>query len=63
VLRRSLGDVNGVVVSIGPGLSARVKILCSLWFPDTLALWKDLGSGSDMTGSARWWIRVMVRHG
>ncbi|KAI5164945.1 hypothetical protein MUG91_G4582n1, partial [Manis pentadactyla] len=25
---------------------------------DTLALWKDLGSGSDMTGSARWWIRL-----
>ncbi|KAI5126498.1 Repetin [Manis pentadactyla] len=28
---------------------------------DTLALWKDLGSGSDMTGSARWWIRFMVK--
>ncbi|KAI5252146.1 Dolichyl-Diphosphooligosaccharide--Protein Glycosyltransferase 48 Kda Subunit [Manis pentadactyla] len=28
---------------------------------DTLALWKDLGSGSDMTGSARWWIRVMLK--
>ncbi|KAI5235746.1 hypothetical protein MUG91_G2145n1, partial [Manis pentadactyla] len=27
---------------------------------DTLALWKDLGSGSDMTGSARWWIRFMT---
>ncbi|KAI5229217.1 Actin-Related Protein 2/3 Complex Subunit 2 [Manis pentadactyla] len=25
-----------------------------------LALWKDLGSGSDMTGIARWWIRFMV---
>ncbi|KAI5235744.1 Protein Kinase C Theta Type [Manis pentadactyla] len=30
---------------------------------DTLALWKDLGSGSDMTGSARWWIRVMREFG
>ncbi|KAI5137572.1 Neurogenic Locus Notch Protein 3 [Manis pentadactyla] len=36
-----------------PGISARIKILCSLWFPETLALRKELGSGSDVTGSAR----------
>jgi len=63
VLRRALVDVNGDVVWIGPGLSARLKILCSLCFPETLALRKELGSGSDVTVSARWWIRFMVRHG
>ncbi|KAI5163104.1 Activated Cdc42 Kinase 1, partial [Manis pentadactyla] len=25
--------------------------------PETLALRKELGSGSDVTGSARWWIK------
>jgi len=32
-------------VSIGPGIVTRVKILCSLWFPEALALRKGLGSG------------------
>jgi len=50
VLRRALGDVDADVVWIGTGFSARVKILCSLWFPETLALRKELGSGSDVTG-------------
>ncbi|KAI5140754.1 Piezo-Type Mechanosensitive Ion Channel Component 1 [Manis pentadactyla] len=26
---------------------------------ETLALRKELGSGSDVTGSSRWWIRFM----
>ncbi|KAI5140755.1 Homeobox Protein Cut-Like 2 [Manis pentadactyla] len=27
---------------------------------ETLALRKELGSGSDVTGRARWWIRFMI---
>ncbi|KAI5159630.1 Nuclear Rna Export Factor 1 [Manis pentadactyla] len=32
-----------------------------LMVAETLALRKELGSGSDETGSARCWIRVMVK--
>ncbi|KAI5280237.1 Guanine Nucleotide Exchange Factor Subunit Ric1, partial [Manis pentadactyla] len=29
---------------------------------ETLALRKELGPGSDVTGRATWWISFMVRH-
>ena len=48
---------------IGPGISFRVKIFCSLWYTETFALWIELDSGSDVTGSERWWIRFMGSHG
>ncbi|KAI5177405.1 Protein Z-Dependent Protease Inhibitor [Manis pentadactyla] len=58
----------------GPWLALRFfvkKSLLKIWlrrelgcnsdvrFPETLALLKELGFGSDVTGSARWWIRFM----
>ena len=36
---------------IGPGISFRVKILCSLMYTETFALWIELPSESDVTGS------------
>jgi len=63
VLRRSLGVCDNDALCIGPGTSFRVKIFCSLWYAETLALWIELASSSDEKGSARWWIRFMVRHG
>ncbi|KAI5282766.1 Unconventional Myosin-Xvb [Manis pentadactyla] len=42
-------EEKGDIHDDGPGLSARLKILCSLCFPETLALRKELGSGSDVT--------------
>jgi len=41
VFRRALGDVDADVVWVGPGFSTRVKILCSPWFPETIALGKS----------------------
>ncbi|KAI5233287.1 hypothetical protein MUG91_G2285n1 [Manis pentadactyla] len=52
----------GVYTEYGPRTQCWVKF-CVLSGFRTLALWKDLGSGSDVPGSARLWIRVMVRHG
>ena len=46
----AVSDVNAL--RIGPGISFRVKILCSLWYTETFALWIELDSGSDVTGSA-----------
>ena len=63
MLRRSLGVSDADALHIGPGISFRVKILSSLWYTETFSLWIELASGSDVTGSARWWIRFMVRHG
>ncbi|KAI5257678.1 Arf-Gap With Sh3 Domain, Ank Repeat And Ph Domain-Containing Protein 1 [Manis pentadactyla] len=51
-------------------VTSKMKVKCQIlapgpWialvvsFPETLALRKELGSGSDVTGSARWWIRFM----
>ena len=47
----------------GPGISFSVKILCSLLYTETFALWIVLASLSDVKGSARWWTRFMVTHG
>ena len=52
-----------LTLRIGPGIRFRFKILCSLWYTETFALWIELASGSDVTGSARWCIRFTVRHG
>ena len=54
---------NPDALGIGPGISFRVKIIHFLWYTETFALWIELASGPVVTGSARWWIRVMVRHG
>ena len=58
----SLGISDADSLRIGPGISFRVKILCSLWYTETFALWIEFTSGSNVTGSARWWIRFTVRH-
>ena len=63
MLRRSLGVSDADTLRKGPGASLRDKILCSLWYIETFALWIVLASGSDVTGSTRWWIGFMVRHG
>ncbi|KAI5188049.1 Tight Junction Protein Zo-3 [Manis pentadactyla] len=59
------------MIDIGKLSKSRLRETMRLWFQDysearviskdTLALWKDLGSGSDVSGSARLWIRVMAR--
>ncbi|KAI5135787.1 Histidine Protein Methyltransferase 1 [Manis pentadactyla] len=36
-------------------------VMVELQATETLALRKELGSGSDVTGSARWWIRLMMK--
>ncbi|KAI5278288.1 Claudin-3, partial [Manis pentadactyla] len=65
IVEEALGDVDADVLWIGPGISARFKILCSLWFPETLALRKELGSGSDVTGvqdvGTGFWLRCLIR--
>ena len=63
VLRRSLVVSEADALRIGSGISFSVKILCSLWYAETFTWWMELSSGSDVTGSATWWIRFMVRHG
>ncbi|KAI5135786.1 hypothetical protein MUG91_G790n1 [Manis pentadactyla] len=37
------------------------KVMVEFQATETLALRKELGSGSDVTGSARWWIRLMMK--
>ena len=51
MLRRSLGVSDADTLRIGPGISFRDKILCSLWYTETFALWIVLASGSDVTGA------------
>ena len=63
MLRRSLGVSDADALLIGPGISFGVKILSSLCYTETFALWIELASGSDVTGSARWWVRFLVSHG
>ena len=63
MLRRSLGVSEADGLPIGPGISFRLKILCSLFYKETFALWIELDFESDVTGSARWWISFIVRHG
>ena len=62
-VEETLGVSDAGTLRIGPGISFRVKILCSLWYTETFALWIELASGSEVMGSTRWWIRYMVRHG
>ena len=50
MLRRSLGVPAAEALRIGPGISFRVKIFCSLCCTETFALWIDLASGSDVRG-------------
>ena len=38
-LRRSLGVSDADALLIGPGISFRFKILCSLWYTETFTLW------------------------
>ena len=63
MLRRSLGVSDADDLRIGPGISLRVKILCSFWYTDTFGLWIEIASGTDVKGRARWGIRFMVEHG
>ena len=63
MLKRSLGVSDVDALRIGPGISFSVKILCSLWYTDTFGLWIEIASGTDVMGSAKWWIRLMVQHG
>ena len=63
MLRRSLGVSDVDTLRKGPGISFRVKILCSLWYTEEFTLWIELASLSDVMGSTRWWIRFMVRNG
>ena len=51
MLSRSLGVSDADTMCICPGISFRVKILCSLWYTETFALCIELGSGSDVTGN------------
>ena len=48
MLRRSLGVSDAEALHIGPGISFRSKILCSLCYRATFALWIELASGSDV---------------
>ena len=50
MLRTSLGVSDVDALRIGPGISFRFKILSSLRYTDTFALWIELASGSDVTG-------------
>ena len=61
MLRISLGVSVADALRIGPGISFRVKIFCSLWYTETFALQIVLASESDVKRSARLWIRFMVR--
>ena len=65
VLRRSLGVSCADDLRIVPGVSFRVKILCSLMYTETFALRIELASGSDVTGSedgvsGLWWVKVDI---
>ena len=51
MLRRSLGVSDADALHIGPGISFRVKILSSLWYTETFALWIELASRSDVMGA------------
>ena len=62
-VEETLGVSDTDAMRIGPGISFRFKILSSLRYTDTFALWIELASGSDVTGSTSFWIRIMVRHG
>ena len=44
VLRRSLGVSDADALRFRPGISFSVKILCSLWYRETFALWIELAS-------------------
>ena len=52
-----------LTLRIGPGISFRVKIFCSLGYTETFALQIELASEFDVKRSVRLWVRFIVRRG
>ena len=63
MLRNSLRVSVADSLRIGPGISFRVKIFCSLGYTETFALQIELASESDVKRSVRLWVRFIVRRG